>query len=111
MSINWIYLITAGIIEVGWVISLKQTEGFTKVIPIIFYAVFGFTGAYLFSLSMKHIPMGIAYAVWMGIAVIGTIVYESFIVSKSYDLLKIFFILLIIIGVIGLKLTSNQQLG
>lgn len=109
MQINWIYLLLAGILEIGWVISLKMTEGFTKLIPIIFYAMFGFLAAYFFSNALKTIPMGIAYTIWMGIAVIGTTLAESVIFKNSFDLTKIFFVLLILIGAIGLKLTSDMR--
>lgn len=109
MQINWIYLIIAGLLEIGWVISLKKTEGFTKVIPIIFYAFFGFFAAYFFSNALKTIPIGIAYTIWMGIAVIGTIIAESYIYNSNYDLTKLFFVTLILAGAIGLKLTSTGE--
>lgn len=109
MQINWLYLLVAGFLEIGWVISLKKTEGFTKIIPIIFYALFGFFAAYFFSNALKTIPMSIAYAIWMGIAVIGTTLAEYYIFNISFSSVKIFFILLILIGAIGLKLTSNLE--
>lgn len=109
MQINWIYLIIAGLLEIGWVISLKKTEGFTKVIPIIFYAFFGFFAAYFFSNAMKTIPIGIAYAIWMGIAVIGTTIAEVYLFNSTYNLTKVFFVLLILIGAIGLKMTSPAE--
>jgi len=109
MQINWIYLILAGILEIGWVISLKKTEGFTKIIPILFYAFFGFFAAYFFSNALKTIPIGVAYAVWMGIAVIGTTIAETYLFNSSYNFAKIFFVALILIGAIGLRLTSNGE--
>jgi len=109
MQINWLYPFLAGILEIGWVISLKMTEGFTKVIPIFFYAFFGFFAAYCFSNALKTIPIGVAYAIWMGIAVIGTTAAELVIFKNSYDFIKLFFVLLILIGAIGLKLTSNVR--
>ncbi|MFZ1292444.1 MAG: multidrug efflux SMR transporter [Melioribacteraceae bacterium] len=109
MQINWIYLLIAGFLEIGWVISLKKTEGFTKIIPIIFYAIFGFFAAYFFSNALKTIPIGIAYAIWMGIAVIGTTIAESLIFNTNLNLIKMIFMLLILIGAIGLKLTSNVE--
>lgn len=109
MQINWIYLLIAGFLEIGWVISLKKTEGFTKIIPIIFYAIFGFLAAYFFSNALKTIPIGIAYAIWMGIAVIGTTIAESLIFNSTINFAKIFFVVLILIGAIGLKLSSNVE--
>lgn len=102
---NWLYLILAGVMEVGWIISLKYTEGFTKFVPLIFYAIFGFTNAYLFSLSLKSIPMAIAYTVWMGIAIIGITLTEIVVFNRDYDWLKLFFMMLIIFGIVGLRVT------
>jgi quaternary ammonium compound-resistance protein SugE len=104
---NWIALIIAGVMEIGWVISLKHTQGFTKIIPMIFYAFFGFTSAFFFSQSLKTIPMGVAYAIWMGIAIIGITVAEVFMYGNKYDLLKAFFMLLIAAGIMGLKFLGH----
>jgi quaternary ammonium compound-resistance protein SugE len=109
MQVNWIYLLIAGFLEIGWVISLKKTEGFTKVIPIIFYALFGFFAAYFFSNALKTIPIGIAYSIWMGIAVIGTTIAESLVFNSTINITKIFFVTLILVGAIGLKLSSNME--
>ncbi len=103
------YLILAGIMEVGWIVSLKYTEGFTKLVPLIFYAIFGFTNAYLFSLSLKAIPMAMAYTIWMGIAIIGITLTEIVVFNKDYDILKLVFMLLIIGGIIGLRVTFKNS--
>jgi len=104
---NWIYLLIASVLEIGWVISLKYTEGFTKVIPMGFYVFFGFTSAYFFSHSLKSIPLGLAYAIWASVAVIGTTIAEYYIHKNPIDLTRLFFVFLIISGVIGLKLSSK----
>lgn len=106
---NWMYLILAGIMEVGWIVSLKYTEGFTKIVPLIFYAIFGFTNAYLFSLSLKAIPMAMAYTIWMGIAIIGITLTEIVVFNKDYDVLKFIFMLMIIGGIIGLRVTFKNS--
>jgi quaternary ammonium compound-resistance protein SugE len=103
---HWIYLIIAGILEIGWIISLKYTQGFTKIIPLIFYAMFGFGSAYFLSLSLKTLPIAIAYAIWMGIAIIGTTVYGFFYLNESRQIIQLLCIVLIISGIIGLKLTT-----
>lgn len=109
MQINWFYLVLAGVLEIGWVISLKKTEGFTKIVPMIFYAIFGFLAAYFFSNSLKTIPIGVAYAIWMGIAVIGTTIAEYYLYNTSYSFTKILCVILILIGAIGLKITSSGE--
>jgi quaternary ammonium compound-resistance protein SugE len=106
---NWIYLLLAGLMEIGWILSLKYTEGFTKVVPLIFYAIFGLTNAYLFSLSLKAIPMAIAYTIWMGVAIIGITITEMVVFNKEYDMLKLIFILLILSGIVGLRMTFKTE--
>ena len=103
---NWIYLFVAGIMEIGWVLSLKFSEGFTKLLPTLFYAVFGFSGAFLFSNALKTLPASLAYSVWAGIAVIGTAIADIFLLHKPISVTKIIFMLLIITGIIGLKFSS-----
>ncbi|MBI9071301.1 MAG: QacE family quaternary ammonium compound efflux SMR transporter [Melioribacteraceae bacterium] len=107
--LNWIYLLIAGIMEIGWVVSLKMTEGFTKFIPLLFYAFFGFTSAFFLSKSIRTIPLGVAYSIWMGIGIIGTIIAENSIQNKTYNPATYFFILIIISGIIGLKLTTQTN--
>ena len=108
---NWFLLILASVLEIGWVISLKYTEGFTKTIPMIFYAFFGFTSAYCFSNALKSIPLGMAYSIWMGIAIIGTTIAESYMYDKSFDYSRLIYVGLIIVGVVGLKLTSVEPVN
>ena len=105
---NWLYIVFAGIMEIGWVISLKYTEGFTKFIPIIFYALFGFLSAFFFSNSLKSFPVGIAYSIWVGIAVIGITVVEYIFFQKTFNIINVFYMLMIIAGIIGLKLSSSS---
>ncbi|MCF8307123.1 MAG: QacE family quaternary ammonium compound efflux SMR transporter [Ignavibacteriales bacterium] len=105
----WILLVIAGILEIGWVLSLKFSEGFTKLIPTITYAIFGFLSAFFFSSSLKNIPLGIAYSVWMGIAVVGTTFAEIYIESGSKLTIspyRLVFTLMIVLGVMGLKLST-----
>lgn len=106
-KMNWLYLLLASILEIGWVISLKYTEGFTKTIPLIFYGFFGFTSAYCFSNSLKTIPMGLAYSIWTAIAIVGTTIAEVYMYKRPVDYTRMFFMLLIISGVIGLKLSGT----
>ncbi|HEX2982777.1 MAG TPA: multidrug efflux SMR transporter [Ignavibacteriales bacterium] len=103
---HWLYLLIASLLEVGWIYSLKFTEGFTKVVPLIFYGLFGFGSAFFLARSLTKIPIGIAYASWMGIAMIGSSVLGIFVYKEPYELMKLFFMALIIIGIAGLKFTS-----
>lgn len=105
---RWIYLFVAGLMEVGWIYSLKFSGGFRKIIPMIFYAVFGLLNTYFFSLALEKIPVAIAYAAWMGIAMIGITASEIYIFKEPYTLYKLLFLLLILIGIGGLKYLSNE---
>lgn len=102
----WFYLLLAGLLEVGWIYSLKFTDGFTKFIPLVFYAVFGFFSALFLSKALKNIDVGTAYAVWMGIAIIGITATGILFLKESYTTLKLVFILMIAIGIAGLKFIS-----
>lgn len=100
---NWIFLIVAGIFEIAWAIGLKYTDGFTKLFPSIFTIVAMIISLVLLSYSVKNIPIGTAYAVWTGIGAAGTAILGIYLFNESKDPLRIFFIILIVIGIIGLK--------
>jgi quaternary ammonium compound-resistance protein SugE len=106
-SIHWIYILIAGIFEIGWVFSLKSTQGFTRFMPMISYAICGLGAAFFLSQAMKSLPMGTSYAVWVGIATIGSNILGMAILGEPSTVPRITFILFITIGVIGLKLSSS----
>jgi len=108
-SIPWLYLLLSGLIEIGWIYSLKYTEGFTKIVPMIFYGVFGFFSAFFLSKALKNIDVGTAYAVWMGIAIVGITTTGILFLKENYSILKIVFILFIAIGIAGLKFLSAAK--
>jgi quaternary ammonium compound-resistance protein SugE len=105
---NWIYLFAAGFMEIGWVMSLKFSQGFTKLIPMVFYAIFGFLGAYFFSHSLKTLPVSLAYSIWAGIAVIGTSIADIYLLKHDLNPVRVLFILLILIGIVGLKFSTQS---
>jgi len=107
LSINWIYILIAGIFEIGWVFSLKSTQGFTRFLPMISYAICGFGAAFFLSQAMKSLPMGTSYAVWVGIAIVGSNILGMALLGEPPTMPRITFILFITIGVIGLKLSSS----
>jgi len=105
---NWIYLVIAGILEIGWAIGLKYTEGWTKILPSILTAAAMITSFYFLSLALKTLPIGTAYAVWTGIGTVGAAVLGMILFDEPRDFLRILCILLIVGGIAGLKLTSAQ---
>jgi quaternary ammonium compound-resistance protein SugE len=105
----WLYLIIAGIFEVSWAISLKYTKGFTRLWISVFNIIVMILGVLFLSKSLATLPVGTAYAVWTGIGVIGTTALGIIFFNESREWIRIAFILLIIIGIIGLKLTTKPE--
>ncbi|MFV7790114.1 quaternary ammonium compound efflux SMR transporter SugE [Aliarcobacter lanthieri] len=104
---SWIILFLAGIFEVVWAIGLKYSEGFTKLTPSIITLVTMIISFYLLSLALKSLPLGTAYAVWVGIGTIGTVIAGILLFGESMNIIRVISILFILLGIIGLKLTTN----
>lgn len=105
----WIYLIIAGCFEVIWAIGLKYTQGFTKFFPSLVTIIGMIISFYYLALATKTLPIGTGYAIWTGIGAVGTVILGIFLFNESRDLSRLFFLLLIIIGIIGLKFSSSAQ--
>lgn len=105
----WIYLIVAGLFETVWAVSLKYSEGFTRLWPSVLTGVAMALSIYLLALSLKHLPLGTAYAVWTGIGALGTVIYGMVVFGETRDLLRILFVLMILGGIAGLKITSAHS--
>lgn len=103
---EWIYLATAGFLEVGWAIGLKYSQGFTKLFPSILTIIGMIASFYFLSLSLKNLPLGNAYAIWTGIGTIGTVVVGIVLFREPINIIRVICIILIAIGIIGLKLIS-----
>lgn len=109
MAVNpWIYLVLAGMMEVGWAVGLKYTEGFTHLIPSIITVGFMILSLYLLSLALKSITIGTGYAIWTGIGAIGTAIIGMIILGDSKEIGRVACIFIIITGIIGLKFFSNN---
>jgi len=106
--LGWIFVLIAGVLEIGWVISLKHTQGFTRLVPIIWYAVFGAGSAYFLALSMKHLPMAPAYSIWAGIGAIGAAAYGAMYMNEPMRALRVVSMTLIMVGIVGLKLSTAR---
>lgn len=104
---SWLILFIAGLLEIAWAIGLKYSEGFTKIWPTIFTIVSMIASMGLLSYAVKGLPVGTAYAVWTGIGAVGTAILGIFLFNESREFLRIFFLLLIITGIFGLKLLSK----
>jgi quaternary ammonium compound-resistance protein SugE len=103
----WFILFIAGIFEVAWAIGLKYSAGFSKVGPSIFTIVCMLISFGLLSYALKTLPVGTGYAVWTGIGAVGTAILGIFLFQEPRDFTRVFFILLIIIGIAGLKIFTK----
>jgi quaternary ammonium compound-resistance protein SugE len=102
----WIYLVVAGLFEIGWAVGLKYTEGFSRLWPSVATLCAMIAGFGLLAAALKTIPVGTGYAVWTGIGAAGTAILGMAFLGESRDALRVFCILLIIAGVVGLKFAS-----
>ncbi|MBX7149530.1 quaternary ammonium compound efflux SMR transporter SugE [bacterium] len=104
----WICLITAGLLEAVWVVGMKYTQGFTRLIPsVVTLGIMGIS-FYLLSYSMKAIPLGNAYAIWTSIGIVAGAIAGMFLFGEDKSVLKLICIGLILTGIIGLKLSSKN---
>lgn len=103
---NWLYLVIAGIFEVVWAIGLKFSHGFTKLYPSIITIIGMIISFYLLALATKTLPIGTAYAIWTGIGALGTVILGIVFFNEPLNIVRLFFVLLILVGIIGLKITS-----
>ena len=102
----WLILLIAGLLEVVWAVGLKYSEGLTRFWPstlTIFTLLLSF---WLLGLAMRSLPVGTAYGVWVGIGAVGTVVFGILFLSEPAGSARLFSVVLIISGIIGLKLSS-----
>lgn len=104
---HWFILLAAGLLEIGWAIGLKYTEGFTKLWPTVGTLTALAASFLLLGLALKTLPVGTAYAIWVGIGAVGTALLGIYLFGESTDPLKLISLALICIGIIGLKLAHT----
>ena len=105
---SWIYLFVAGLLEVGWAISMKQSEGFTKLVPSITTIVLMIMSFGLLAAALRELPVGTAYAIWTGIGAVGTAIVGILVLKEPASAAKLICISLIAMGIVGLKLFSGN---
>ena len=102
----WFFLLVAGLWEIAWAISLKYTEGFSRLLPTIVTVAAMVASIGLLGLALKSLPVGTAYAVWTGIGTVGATALGIYLFNEPATLLRLACIGLILSGIIGLKITS-----
>ena len=102
----WLFLGVSALFEVAWIASLKNMNGISRALPLLGYLVSGLGAAVFLSLAMKAIPMGTAYAVWMGVSVVGALVVDAVAYGEPWSAVRVACALLILVGTCGLRLSS-----
>lgn len=102
----WLYLVVAGLFEIGWAIALKYTDGFSRLWPSVFFAFSMVLSVWLLAVALKTIPVGTGYAIWTGIGAAGTAVLGMILFGESPALARIISIILIIGGIMSLKMAT-----
>ena len=103
---SWLLLILAGLFEIGWAIGLKYTEGFTRLWPSVGTALAMIVSLALLGVAMKALPVGTAYAVWVGVGAVGTVIFGIVLFGEPADAPRLLSLALIVAGIVGLKLTA-----
>ncbi len=105
---GWVFLFIAGCAEIIFALSLKYNEGFTKLWPSLVTMAAGGSSFYLLMLAIKTLPVGTAYAVWTGMGAVGVAILGIFLFKESTDLIRLASIVMIVVGIIGLKLAHTE---
>jgi quaternary ammonium compound-resistance protein SugE len=103
----WIYLLIAGVLEIFWPISLKYTDGFSKLWPSVSTVAGMIASFYFLAQALKTIPVGTGYAIWTGIGAAGTAVFGMILFAEPASALRLLCIALIVAGILGLKLAAG----
>lgn len=103
---NWIILVLAGLFETGWAIGLKYTEGFSRLWPTVGTMLAMVISLGLLGIAMKSLPVGTAYAVWVGVGAVGTAILGIVLFNEPASLGRLLSLALILAGIVGLKLAS-----
>ncbi|MET0386938.1 MAG: SMR family transporter [Polyangiales bacterium] len=104
----WFVLFVAGALEVVWSLGLKHTEGFTKLGPSVLTGAAIIASMLLLAHAARTLPIGTAYAVWVGIGVVGAVIGGAALYGEPMSPLRVVFIVLLLVSIIGLKLTSGS---
>jgi quaternary ammonium compound-resistance protein SugE len=102
----WMFVFVAGLLEVGFAISMKESDGFSRLVPTVLFVVFAILSLAVLNLGLRELPVGSAYAVWTGIGATGTLIVGMLFLHEPATALRIAFVAMIITGVIGLQLAG-----
>ncbi len=103
----WLILFVAGLIEAGWAIGLKYSDGFTRFWPSVLTIAGIVVSMFMLSIAARTLPIGTAYVVWVGIGATGAVVLGMLFLNEPMSPARLFFLALVIAGIIGLKVTGD----
>ena len=103
----WIMLAVAGLLEIGWAIGLKYTDGFTRLGPTVATVAAMVASMVLLGLAVRTLPVGTAYAVWTGIGTVGAVLLGIVLFGESAEPLRLLFMAMIVAGIVGLKMVTS----
>ena len=103
---NWFILVVAGLFEIGWAVGLKYTDGFTRLWPTGGTVLSMIISLGLLGIAMKSLPVGTAYAVWVGVGAVGTAILGIVLLGESANPMRLLSLGLIVAGIVGLKLAT-----
>jgi quaternary ammonium compound-resistance protein SugE len=99
----WVLVVLAGLLEVGWAIGLKSSEGFTRLVPSVLTITGALASFWLLSLAMKSLPVGTTYAVWVGIGAVGAALAGVILFAEPVNPMRVAGVMLILAGIAALK--------
>ncbi|MCA0988740.1 DMT family transporter [Guptibacillus algicola] len=105
----WIFLVIGGLMEVGWALGLKYSDGFSNPIISLLTVVGIGVSFFFFGKAIKYLPIGTAYAIFTGLGAAGTTIVGMVYLNESVSIFKLLFVLLLIFSIVGLKLTSAEE--
>ena len=105
----WALIMIAGLLETGFAVALKSSQGFSRWLPSVLFVVFAAGSFTLLSTALRSLPVGPAYAVWTGIGAVGTAVYGMVFLDEAVETFKLISLGLVVAGVVGLQLSSTAH--
>lgn len=106
---NWFILVVAGLFEIGWAVGLKYTDGFTRIWPTVGTVLSMIISLALLGIAMKSLPVGTAYAIWVGVGAVGTAILGIVLLGESANLFRLLSLGMIVAGLVGLKLATPSS--
>ncbi|KGD66694.1 multidrug resistance protein SugE [Alcanivorax nanhaiticus] len=103
----WVYILVAGLLEIGWALGLKASDGFSRPLPTTFTLIAAALSFWLLALAMRDLPAGTAYAVWSGIGAVGTVLLGIMLFGESLSPARLLCLTMIVGGIAGLKVFSG----